>query len=157
MKAKTVIISLLALLSTLSLSAANIRFIMNDGTGKSADKSTLKSLDFTDSQSVILIDKDGKTAEIFSRSNLRKIDFSDPTTSLDTNSPSVRIYPNPANEIIYVDNLEDGGQISVSDMLGKTVLSLPAAGTIQIPVSTLPDGVYFLNINNQQTVKFIKN
>ncbi len=70
------------------------------------------------------------------------------------------IYPNPTDGIIVVEtqiaSLPGQTEYRITNLLGQTLKT----GRIdvekqQIDVSTLPDGLYFININNQ-TMKFVK-
>lgn len=78
-------------------------------------------------------------------------DFSN-TVSVLRNS-EVLIYPNPANETIYV-HLTDikEGQFIVSDLLGRPILSQLISedeNLIEINVSDFPNGVYNLSIDKE--------
>ena len=73
---------------------------------------------------------------------------------LDNNqSTAILAYPNPTTGSIY---LSAHGNITLSDLSGK--LLLEEKNTIQLDISTLPAGMYFLNVgeNNQHTFKVIK-
>ena len=90
--------------------------------------------------------------------------YIDPTASFSENCSGVGItdnnestspmyYPNPTSDIIY---LSEPANISLSDFSGK--LHLEQKNTNQLDISSLPAGMYFLNVgeNNQQTFKVIK-
>jgi len=68
-------------------------------------------------------------------------------------STSPMYYPNPTSDIIY---LSEPANISLSDFSGK--LLLEQKNTNQLDISSLPAGMYFLNVgeNKQQTFKVIK-
>jgi hypothetical protein len=73
---------------------------------------------------------------------------------LDNNqSTAILAYPNPTTGSIY---LSAHGNITLSDLSGK--LLLEEKNTNQLDISTLPAGMYFLNVgeNNQHTFKVIK-
>jgi len=55
--------------------------------------------------------------------------------------PNLRIYPNPAQEIVFVE-CESISAIKLYDMLGKEVLSQSATGNAEINISHLPQGIY---------------
>ncbi|MBA2613475.1 MAG: T9SS type A sorting domain-containing protein [Bacteroidetes bacterium] len=70
---------------------------------------------------------------------------------------TIKIYPNPVTEKLFVDGVSEI-KLKVTDLLGKIVIAESITNTID--VSTLTNGIYFLNINNgteQNVVKFIKN
>lgn len=63
----------------------------------------------------------------------------------------VRVYPNPASDIVYIDLPEQKqiGTISVLDMSGKSCLTKDlndAESSIQLDISSLPSGMYLLQI-----------
>lgn len=70
------------------------------------------------------------------------------------------IFPNPASDFITIDvkNLEPMSEIVVHDLFGKKVLTIETIHELplQIDVSGLLPGLYFLKLNNQPPVKFIK-
>ena len=75
----------------------------------------------------------------------------------------ISIYPNPANNTINIENLYTDAtiknkEITIVDVLGKTVIRSVATNVIHtIDISMLNKGLYFIQINNQTiTHKFIK-
>jgi hypothetical protein len=74
----------------------------------------------------------------------------------DTETKEFSVFPNPADDYIMI-SVDQPKDFTISDIFGKIVLT----GTIssenqQINIENLPDGMYFVNINNQ-IVKIIKN
>lgn len=72
------------------------------------------------------------------------------------------IYPNPVKEKITIKGLEsyENVTISIHNILGKQVKSIPNLITNSINVEELNSGVYLIRIKNKlssKTVKFIKN
>ncbi|MFI5185086.1 MAG: GEVED domain-containing protein [Chitinophagales bacterium] len=74
----------------------------------------------------------------------------------------IRLFPNPAKNSLAVQlniNFNANNKIEVYNSLGKQVLSVQSiessnGGTIAINTSTLANGIYFMNImNNQQIVR----
>jgi len=64
----------------------------------------------------------------------------------------VSVYPNPANDVIYVANAE-GAQVSVFDMNGRMVSSVESASANQaIDASSLAKGMYIVRIVDGQNV-----
>ncbi len=72
------------------------------------------------------------------------------------NTPSVRLYPNPASQTIHLEGVENG-HIAIYDLTGRKVIQ--AEHQSEIVVSQLPDGMYFLNLTTADgqviTQKFI--
>ena len=79
-----------------------------------------------------------------------------PTNSL---TSSVKLYPNPSSNFVKITNIEKA-DVSVTDLLGKTVISLKdVTNQTEINVSALQSGVYLFTVKNEtgsQTVKFVK-
>ncbi len=73
-------------------------------------------------------------------------------------STAISIYPNPANEILYIrsnENIRYSGSVSSYD--GKDILNFEGATSIDI--SSLSKGIYFLRIqikNESRAIRFIK-
>ena len=83
------------------------------------------------------IDKDGKS--IYSQ--VRFINFQISNT--------LSITPNPATSYINVNSSIAGLQITIYDELGKKILSQKLSGTsVQIPVGSLPKGIYTVIADN---------
>lgn len=72
----------------------------------------------------------------------------------------INIYPNPANDIINVDNLNYNNElykVELTDALGQVVLSETTTSKKIILNDNLKNGIYFLKVwlNNRQVVKRI--
>lgn len=73
----------------------------------------------------------------------------------------LRVYPNPAQSVLYVENIPMNTYVRISDITGRT-LSLSQAFDVAsgIDLSDMRTGIYFLTIEKdgkkQATVKFIK-
>ena len=81
--------------------------------------------------------------------------------SLSTNQfykSNIKVYPNPASDILNIESQEEVNHIEIFDLLGKQILSFKGAKNID--VSGLQNGIYLLKINTEKgslTEKFIKN
>lgn len=79
----------------------------------------------------------------------------------------MKVFPNPANDVLNIsfESGEGDYSINIIDMLGRTVLSknvndVFGVQNIEIPVSTLTEGNYILNVSSKKgtfNTKFIKN
>ena len=71
--------------------------------------------------------------------------------------PSLRVCPNPATDFIDIFVKEQAdGQAEITDLNGKTVLSVPLTKEVnRIMLGDLPQGVYVLRANGE-TRKFVK-
>ena len=70
------------------------------------------------------------------------------------------VYPNPANDQLFIDGFPDTKKISftIFDLLGKVVIRNSVYENF-IDISILESGVYFIQMNDEEnisTVKFIK-
>ncbi len=71
---------------------------------------------------------------------------------------NVRMYPNPTKGIIRVEGLSNKSQITVTNILGETMLKVTNTNTIDL--SNYTNGVYFITVNtgnNVVTEKIILN
>ncbi|MCB0399810.1 MAG: T9SS type A sorting domain-containing protein [Winogradskyella sp.] len=70
---------------------------------------------------------------------------------------SLKIFPNPTKDNLHFEGLEDGTvNISISDVLGKTVLEKSQNSNSAFDVSGLANGIYTITINGKFASKFIK-
>ena len=59
---------------------------------------------------------------------------------------AMNVYPNPANDFIFID-LNESSEISIFDLLGNEVLH--TITNSKVDISSLTNGIYFLNINGK--------
>ena len=81
------------------------------------------------------------------------------SSSFITNTPKVKLYPNPAKDYVELENLENGNQIEIFNSVGQKVLDLSYPTNGKINISNLFPGVYFLKTKTNNTFsnfKFIK-
>ncbi len=76
------------------------------------------------------------------------------------NTSDVLVYPNPANDRLFIKTTKENDKISFSifDLLGKSVVNNSVYSDF-IDISTLDGGIYFIQLNdgkNNISVKFIK-
>ena len=71
----------------------------------------------------------------------------------------VHVYPNPSSDFVSVSGLNAAAAIKIIDMTGRIVSDsqYPTAEQARIDVSYLNSGVYFMVINNDQNIRFVKN
>jgi hypothetical protein len=94
--------------------------------------------------------------------------YMDNFTTLDTNTPtsvdennaiaSFQLYPNPANERIFVSGENIFKSLEVKDLSGRTLLT--ENNTNSIDINSLPSGLYILYIRGESATgfkKFLKN
>lgn len=81
----------------------------------------------------------------------------DPYVGIETpaDDAKVRIYPNPATDIIWVETAEPT-TVEILDIMGRRIISAKASvGRTQLDVNALPQGIYIIRTENA-TSKFIK-
>jgi hypothetical protein len=98
------------------------------------------------------------TATAQNGSNLRAIRellVSINTSTLNQTTKNVSIYPNPTKGSITVESANSQNQIQVLDVTGKVFLKTQLSSGASLDLSALPDGVYFLMVNEyvQRIVK----
>ncbi len=76
----------------------------------------------------------------------------------------VIVYPNPAHSNLFINTDENTTTISVTDIIGQTVIAdqkVTAQQTNSIDISSLADGVYLVKVNSSdnqvKVIRFIKN
>lgn len=74
----------------------------------------------------------------------------------DMATPSLKLYPNPATEVLNIEGLTEGDNLEIYTADGIKVISTTAtAETEAITVENLQSGIYFVNINGK-AYKFVK-
>lgn len=70
---------------------------------------------------------------------------------------SFNVYPNPTNGVLNIDSENLSGEITLTDLFGKTLQTVKVTGvTTTIDFSNLSNGVYMIN-NGSTTVRVVKN
>src|SRR6056297_257799 len=100
--------------------------------------------------------------------NVYSIGGGDSNSNAMTSSPSLRIFPNPASDMVRVEmrpeDLNTGGKILISDLSGKRLLDQsygPGMRSIPVATGSLDPGTYMLNVitgdGNSVAGKITKN
>ena len=62
----------------------------------------------------------------------------------------VKLYPNPTDEVLFVqlpeESLLESGRIEVISITGSVLISSPLNGSTQLNVATLASGIYILRV-----------
>ena len=78
------------------------------------------------------------------------------TVKTEDNLLSISVFPNPTQEMLYVDGINAGETIRIFSLDGQMLLSSTAGNdTLSLSVASLTNGVYLLQIGTE-IVKFIK-
>ena len=90
---------------------------------------------------------------------VKKISFGDNSeTNLENNGfNTIAIFPNPTQDVLFINGLEFNDKVRLFDLQGKLILTSVANtdGNLQVSVSQLPNGVYLLQVG-VEIMKFIK-
>lgn len=70
----------------------------------------------------------------------------------------ISVYPNPATDVLFLENLKPNSSLEVIDNSGKNVKSISNSKTTktEINVKNLPAGIYYLKVDGQSVQKIIK-
>lgn len=85
-------------------------------------------------------------------------DFGITTGLNETQNYDIKTYPNPVNDILYLQGLKENTKVSITDIQGKKVLVNNPVNN-QIDVSRLRKGIYLIEFETNHiltTKKFIK-
>jgi hypothetical protein len=68
------------------------------------------------------------------------------------------IYPNPANNVIHINSLQKKEiELNISDINGRSVFESKFSSNIQVDISKLESGIYFVQVSNQErSYKLVK-
>lgn len=80
-----------------------------------------------------------------------------PLATADFNSSKVKVYPNPATNQITISDVSKINTYEIYNLIGKLVVKSKGMISNTINISTLHSGVYFLKLNEMETLKFVKN
>ena len=97
-----------------------------------------------------------------SNSSQVEVTVFDPLSVSETYIENIYLYPNPAENIIMINNIYSETNISIYDILGKNYKSIQINNfennSISVNVSNLDEGIYFLRIEdiNSQLLKTLR-
>ncbi len=103
----------------------------------------------------------GDTIGLFSRSTMDMDTILIENVSL-TKYGQVKLYPNPANDIIHLENVEHVGQLIITNVLGQQMerMKLRGDSNKNISLNGYKEGVYIITLifdnDEKKNVKFIK-
>jgi hypothetical protein len=128
---------------------------MRDGAEYFKSLSALQKFSFS-GNNLVLSYKISQT-EAYSLTTISKLYFSTITGITDKNNKgSLSIYPNPAENQVYFQNMPEGiSSVSICRMDGKLVFSKQISSGESVNVSSLIKGLYLMKVNNQ-VFKLIK-
>lgn len=68
----------------------------------------------------------------------------------------IQVYPNPFNDEIYLDGVEEGQQYSIINLNGGIIATGLLDKNKHLPTEEIGSGIYFLNLNGESYNKYIK-
>ncbi|HOP04442.1 MAG TPA: choice-of-anchor J domain-containing protein, partial [Tenuifilaceae bacterium] len=81
------------------------------------------------------------------------------STSTDVNTKiNTRVYPNPFSNSIFVDNIQDASEVTITSLIGQQLMSIPVSGknVLEIDTNELPAGIYLITIRNENGTRTVK-
>lgn len=88
-------------------------------------------------------------------------DFDINTNTNNLSNQDINLYPNPVNDVLYLNNLPEKAQITITSLEGRLIKEFTNEGVrCEISVNHLSSGVYVVRIKintNEFISKFIKN
>ena len=72
-----------------------------------------------------------------------------------TNSPKLKVYPNPTQKFIYLEGVETGNELFIYNSFGEMVNKFIYKNSA-LNIETLKNGVYWINIKSKLENNFIK-
>lgn len=98
---------------------------------------------------------------IITNTTINSLEIHDDLTEMNLKINSLRIYPNPATDLLHVSLPEGNGVLSVFNLLGEELLFQKINSHTSLNISQYPQGVYILKYidskGSSQSSKFIKN
>ena len=109
--------------------------------------SNVRTLTFADGQ--LCVNKTDGTTEKIDISSVKRLTFNGADGSVGDvlQGGSMRVYPNPATDVLYVDNAEAGAPVAVYGLDGRRWLTGVAGEPLS--VGALPSGFYVVKVGNQ--------
>lgn len=87
-------------------------------------------------------------------------DFLLPVSIDETFGGNFSMYPNPVNDQLIIESELNNYQVSITDMLGRTLQQFDGNGNTQLDMSDLASGVYLVLVANEEsswTERIVKN
>jgi len=67
----------------------------------------------------------------------------------------IQVYPNPAQDLLFIENMQIGEELTISDAKGKLIIKTQYKGKA-ISISNLTSGFYFLKVEQETIQLFVK-
>lgn len=126
--------------------------VKTDGTSADYTMSSDSKIFYSDTQ--IFIKSNGETVS-YNLSELRKAYFSVNDDVNEVDNQQFAIYPNPATDVLRINNLSDNQHVTIYSIDGKMVKKFTMSAEAEINISDLQPGLYIIGVGNEFS-KFIK-
>ena len=134
----------------------NQGFVIGAGTYAEGSTATLAAIPADDYKFVKWSDENtDNPRDIVVTEDLVLAVFFNTTDVGENNGTPVRLYPNPANDIIHIEGLDGQTEACLYNMLGMQVKSLSLNDGDDIDISDLPSGLYVLRADKFR-IQFVK-
>ena len=107
---------------------------------------------YSDSQ---LLFFDGSETVSVNLSEIRKAYFTALQDVNEVENQQLSIYPNPAKDILIINNIYDNQEVTIYSIDGKVIKRINVSGETSINISDLHSGMYIVSAGNMFS-KFIK-
>ena len=148
------VLFLFAMVCGMQAMAASLVIQKSDGAQQAQDIARIGKWVY-EGKDLLLLDKGGNVLAQEPYAEVRRVTFKNEGTpiSMETAAADVlRVYPNPAQELLMVQGLDADETLRVYDLQGRL---LKAAQGNSIRVADLQEGTYLLQVGTQ-VVRFIK-
>ncbi len=158
MKRKTILLSFVIGIAFSAFSQNSFRVTMLSGNEYVKAIDAIGRMTVLDEQLCIYA-HDGTVLAKTPLSQIRHITFGNKTDNRipEMNNTQIRVYPNPTQDILFVDGLKENSTIRLFSIDGRLVETYHVTGTqTQLEVNALQQGIYLLQMG-ENIVRFIKD
>ena len=132
-----------------------------DGAELTTALSVVGRWEFTDGKFILVSTEGEVLAEKASVYDVRRVVFKadlGPNVETDDATVKLTVYPNPTQDVLFVDGLAEGEEVRIYSLEGRLLMSELAlqGGAVQLRVASLAEGTYLLQMGTE-IVKIIKN
>ena len=142
----------LGFLCTAFAQEVTFTIVKTDGTSAGYVMSSDSKIYYSDTQ--IFIKSNGETVS-YNLSELRKAYFSVNDDVNEVENQQFAIFPNPATDVLKINNLSDNQHVTIYSIDGKMVKKFTMSAEAEINISDLQPGLYIIGVGNEFS-KFIK-
>lgn len=158
---KTLLLLLFAVMGFGYLVAeTTLRIEYVDGADYTTALSVVGRWEFTDGKFILVSTSGEVLAQKANVYDVRRVVFKsdDTPTDVENMESELAVYPNPTQDVVYVNGLESGETVRIYSLEGRLLMSEVAQGDgrVQFNVASLAEGTYLLQMGTE-IVKIIKN